>query len=117
MNYLLLVYREEAQGEMEHGAMEDCGGLAERLHHSGHYVAGGILQPVSTATSVQVRQGSRMITDGPFAETREQLAGYMLIEARDLDEAIDIAAQHPVAAVGTLEIRPLREIPSFGGPT
>lgn len=105
MNYMLLVYRDE--GILD--APKGCEGLAERLEESGHLLAGGILQDVATATSVRVREGHRMVTDGPFAETREQLAGYMLIQAKDLDEAIAIAAQHPVARIGTVEIRPMRD--------
>jgi hypothetical protein len=89
---------------------KDCEGLAERLMESGHYLSGGILQPTSTATSVRLRGGQRLVTDGPFAETREQLAGYMLVEARDLDEALSIATQHPVAKVGTVEVRPLKDV-------
>jgi len=90
-----------------------CEGLAERLIESGQFRAGGMLQPVSMATSVRMRDGRRQVTDGPFAETREQLAGYLMVEAKDLDEAIAIAAQHPVARMGTIEVRPLREVPGL----
>ncbi len=115
MNYMLLIYQEEdASGQTEdvHGeCVKTCEGLVDRLWVSGQYVAAGILQPTSCATSVRLRQNSRLVTDGPFAETREQLAGYLLVEAKNLDEAVEIAAQHPVARTGTVEIRPLREIP------
>ena len=114
MNYMLLIYTEEARMEQELKAPEakrGCDGLAERLKDAGKYISAGILQPISTATSVQVRSGKRFVTDGPFAETREQLAGFLMVEARDLDEAIDIATQHPVVKYGTVEIRPVFEIP------
>ncbi|MBC7807180.1 MAG: YciI family protein [Akkermansiaceae bacterium] len=115
MNYMLLIYQEEeAPGQTEdvHGeCVKTCEGLVDRLWASGQYVAAGILQPTSHATSVRLRQGNRLVTDGPFAETHEQLAGYLLVEANDLDEAVAIAAQHPVAKTGTVEVRPLREIP------
>ena len=112
MNYMLLVYLDEQKMQaMGDKAPDGCDGLAERLMESGQYVAGGILQPTVTATSLQVRDGKRLVTDGPFAETHEQLAGYLLIEAEHLDEALSIAAQHPVAQIGTIEVRPLHEIP------
>ena len=85
--------------------------LAQELNASGQYLAGAPLHPTSTATSVRVRDGKRLVTDGPFAETREQLGGYFLIDAKDLDEAIAIAARVPVARVGTVEVRPVREGP------
>jgi len=87
--------------------------LTQDLNASGNYVAAGPLHPTSTATSVRVRDGKRMVTDGPFAETREQLGGYYVIEAKDLDEAMAIAERIPVATVGTIEIRPLLEIPGL----
>lgn len=112
MNYMLLVYVDENAPEL-HGpnALKGCEGLAERIMESGHWVSGGILQPVETATSVKVREGRHLVTDGPFAETREQLAGYIMLEAQNLDEAIAIAAQHPVAKFGTIEVRPVRVVP------
>ena len=85
--------------------------LTEQLASNGQYLAGHPLQPPSTATSVRVRGGKRLLTDGPFAETREQLGGYMLIDVENLDEAIAIAARSPVARVGTVEVRPVREGP------
>jgi len=112
MNYMLLVYLDEQSPIMQgESAPKGCEGLAERLMASGHYVAGGILHPTSCATSIKVREERCLVTDGPFAETREQLAGYLLVEAKDLDEAIEIAEQHPVARFGTVEIRPVKEIP------
>jgi len=113
MNYMLLVYLEEqAVLQMGDAAPKGCEGLAERLMESRQFVSGGILQPTTCATSVQIREGRRLVTDGPFAETREQLAGYLMVDAKDLDEAIAIAVQHPIAQLGTIEIRPLREIPT-----
>src|SRR5580658_8275652 len=102
MNYLLLVYRDENDTGLDAEGIKGCEGLAERLHAKGLLVSGGILQPTNTATSVQMRDGKRLVTDGPFAETREQLAGFMLVQANDLDEAIAIAAEHPVARIGTV---------------
>jgi len=112
MKYMLLVYsNEETWTEAElQKCYRESAGLARQLDASGHYLAASPLHPVSTATSVRVRDGKRAVTDGPFAETREQLGGYYLIDAKDLDEAIDIAARIPPARVGTIEIRPVREI-------
>ena len=81
-------------------------------HGSGPLLAGAQLQPTTTATSVRVRDGKRLVTDGPFAETREQLGGYYLVEAKDLDEAIGIAARIPSARTGTIEVRPVVEMGS-----
>jgi hypothetical protein len=87
--------------------------LCHDLQAKGQYLAANPLHPVATATSVRVRNGKRLVTDGPFAETREQLGGYYLIDARDLDEAIAIAARVPPARKGTIEIRPVMEIPGL----
>lgn len=109
MKYLLLVYAEEnvyAPGEREECMMESIQ-LTHDLHAKGQYIAASPLQPISTATSVRVRNGKPLITDGPFAETREQLGGYYLVEARDLNEAINIATRIPGARKGTVEVRPL----------
>ncbi|RYG73155.1 YciI family protein [bacterium] len=108
MNYMLLIYTEEPpyEGELS-DEMPSCGGLVPRLQSRGQYVASGILKPTPTATSLRVREGRRLITDGPFAETREGLAGYLLVEADNLDEALKIAAEHPAAAFGTVEVRPV----------
>jgi hypothetical protein len=81
----------------------------EELQARGQYLAGSPLHPPSTATTVRVRDGKRLLTDGPFAETREHLGGYMLIEAADLDEAVAFAARGPLAAAGTIEVRPVRD--------
>ncbi len=112
MKYLLLVYADE--GVLTDDYRQKCyvesAQLARDLHASGQYVSASPLHPVATATSVRLRDGKRIVTDGPFAETREQLGGFYLIEARDLDEAIGIAARIPPAAVGTIEIRPVMEM-------
>ena len=84
--------------------------LAHEINSAGQYLAAAPLHPTSTATSIRVREGKRIVTDGPFAETREQLGGYFLINARDLDEAMGIAARIPMAQRGTVEIRPVIEI-------
>jgi hypothetical protein len=112
MKYMLLVYMEEdamSDGERQHCYVESAQ-LAQDLSSSGKYLAAGPLHPVATATSIRVRSGKRLVTDGPFAETREQLGGYYLIDARDLDEAMSIAERIPGAKVGTIEIRPVLEI-------
>lgn len=112
MQYMMLVYLDEqalSEAERE-SCYRESTQLAQELSASGHYLAAAPLQPTSTATSVQVRDGKRLVTDGPFAETREQLGGYFLIEASDLDEAIAIAARIPIARRGTIEIRPVVEL-------
>lgn len=112
MKYMLLVYLEEdslSEAEREHCYIESAG-LARELSAQGKYLSAGPLHPVATATSVRVRDGKRLVTDGPFAETREQLGGYYLIDAQDLDEAMKIAERIPVAKHGTIEIRPVLEI-------
>lgn len=108
MKYLCLVYGEE----QKLAAMPDaeCVEFDEAIRKSGHCVASEALQPVETATTVRVRGGKVSVTDGPFAETKEQLAGFYMIEAKDLDEAIRIAAAIPPAAVGSVEVRPIRPI-------
>ena len=112
MKYMLLVYLAEdamSDSEREHCYVESAQ-LAQDLNASGKYLAASPLHPVATATSVQVRNGKRLVTDGPFAETREALGGYYLIDARDLDEAMSIAERIPGAKYGTIEIRPVLEI-------
>ena len=112
MKYMMLVYLDEqvlTDTEREHCYVESAQ-LAQQLNSSGHYLDASPLHPVSTATSVRVRDGKRLVTDGPFAETREQLGGYYLIDAHDLDEAIRIAERVPPARFGTVEIRPVMEI-------
>jgi hypothetical protein len=112
MKYMLLIYGEEnALSETER---KDCYAesthLAHQLHSNGQYLAASPLHPTSMATSVKVRDGKRLVTDGPFAETREQLGGYFLIDAKNLDEAIAVAARIPMARKGTVEVRPVIEI-------
>ena len=112
MKYMLLVYLAEdamSETEREHCYVESAQ-LAQDLSASGKYLAASPLHPVSTATSVRVRSGKRLVTDGPFAETREHLGGYYLVDARDLDEAMSIAERIPGAKYGTIEIRPVLEI-------
>jgi len=87
--------------------------LAHQLHADGQYLAAAPLHPTSTATSVRVRQGKPLVTDGPFAETREQLGGYFLIDAKNVDEAVAVAARIPLARLGTVEVRPIVEIPGL----
>jgi hypothetical protein len=112
MKYLLLIYA--AENAIDECAREHCCKeslqLAHDLHAKGQYLAANPLHPVSTATSIRVRDGKRLVTDGPFAETREYLGGYFLIDATDLDEAIGIAARIPAARWGTVEIRPIMEL-------
>jgi hypothetical protein len=112
MKYMLLIYLDEqAMKESEREACYvESAGLAQQIHEKGQYLAAAPLHPTSTATSVRLREGKRLVTDGPFAETREQLGGYFLIEAGNLDDAIDIAAQIPGARTGVVEIRPVMEV-------
>ncbi len=115
MKYMLLVYMDE--NAMNQPEREACYVESTELCHDlkakGQYLAASPLHPVAAATSVRVRNGKRLVTDGPFAETREQLGGYYLIDARDLDEAIAVAARIPPAQKGTIEIRPVMEIPGL----
>jgi hypothetical protein len=115
MKYMLLIYDDEkvwaSMGEGERQKMfGEYMQFSKDVQESGHYKAGAPLQPTSKATSVKVRNGKRLVTDGPFAETREQLGGYYLVEAKDLDEAIGIAAKIPSARLGTIEVRPVMEM-------
>ena len=116
MKYLLLIYYDE-QTALSETERQECYAestqLAHDLHASGQYLAANPLQPTSMATSVRVRNGKRLVTDGPFAETREQLGGYFLIEAKNLDEAIGIGARIPMARKGTVEVRPVIDIPGL----
>jgi len=118
MKYMLLCYDDEqawsnlGQSEWQK-ALGEAIDLCHQIKANGHYLAAAPLHPSSTATIVRVRDGKRLITDGPFAETREQLGGYYLINANNLDEAISIAARHPGARIGTVEIRPVMEIPGL----
>jgi len=115
MRYLLLIYFDESWGKLGLAERQQIYAeqmqVAQELTANGQYQGGAPLHPVTTATSVRVRDGKRLLTDGPFAETREQLGGYMLIDVPDLDAAIAVAARSPVARVGTVEVRPVREGP------
>ena len=115
MKYMLLIYGDElALGETEREACYvESTQLAHQLKSNGQYLAANPLQPTATATSVRMREGKRFVTDGPFAETREQLGGYFLVDAKDLDEAIGIAERIPMARKGTVEVRPVIEIPGL----
>ena len=114
MKYLLLIYHEEklwaGLSDTERQRIyAEYGQLRQELVTSGQFVGGSQLHPVATASSVRVRNGKELVTDGPFAETHEQLAGYFLIEAKNLDEALRIAARIPSAREGTVEVRPIVE--------
>lgn len=115
MKYMLLIYHDERP--LSEDEREDCyresTQLAHELKSTRQYLAANPLHPTSMATSVRMRDGKRFVTDGPFAETREQLGGYFLIDAKDLDEAIGIAARVPMARKGTVEVRPVIEIPGL----
>jgi hypothetical protein len=112
MQYLLLIYDSEKtwndlSDAQRNQLFVEYGTFTEAIQKSGHHKAGEALQPISTATTVRVRDGKIAITDGPFAETREQLGGFYLVEAKDLDEATQIAARIPSAKLGSIEIRPI----------
>jgi hypothetical protein len=115
MKYMLLIYADEQawiESERQQ-CYEESTQLAHELKANGQYLAANPLQSVATATSVQMRNGKWLVTDGPFAETREQLGGYFLIDAKDLDEAIAVAGRIPGARKGTVEIRPVMEMPGL----
>jgi hypothetical protein len=119
MKYMLLIYTDEktwTDAEREHCYAESTD-LTHELNERGQYVAASPLQPVAAATSVRVREGKRLVTSGPFAETREQLGGYFIVEAKDLNEAISIAAKIPGARKGTVEVRPVMELPGLPTPS
>ena len=114
MKYLLLIYHDEQSWDaLTEAERQEIYGeyrkLREQLQSNGQFVTGSQLQPITTATSVRVRDGKELVTDGPFAETHEQLGGYFLVEAKNLDEATSIAARIPSARTGTVEVRPLVE--------
>jgi hypothetical protein len=115
MKYLLLIYMtEDAMTPPEREqCYVDSTKLCHDLHAAGQFLGANPLHPVATATSVRVREGKRFVTDGPFAETREQLGGYFLVDAPDLDAAIAIASRIPAARRGTVEIRPVIDIPNL----
>ena len=119
MKYMLLIYTDEnawtdAQRE---ACFQESTALTHELHSRGQYISANPLQPVVTATSVRVRNGKPIMTDGPFAETREQLGGYFLVEAKDLNEALAIAGRIPGARKGTVEVRPVLDSPGLPDPT
>ncbi len=116
MKYLLLIYENEAAWEQlspeEQGAIfGEYGAYSESLEAAGKYLHGEPLQPTATASTVRVRDGRTLVTDGPFAETKEQLGGFYLVEAADLDDALALAARIPTARMGSIEVRPVLEIP------
>ena len=117
MKYMLLVYLDEnCMNETERErCYADSAQLTRELNEQGKYLGAGPLHPTATATSVCVREGKRLVTDGPFAETREQLGGYYLVDANNLDEALKIAERVPAAKHGTIEIRPVLEISGLPG--
>src|SRR2546425_5535835 len=108
MKYLCLVYLEEKK--LDDVPDNECKACGEELRKNGHHIAAEALQSVATATTVRVRNGKVSVTDGPFAETKEHLAGFYLVEAKDLNEAIQLAAKIPPAEVGSIEVRPIRPI-------
>lgn len=115
MKYMLLIYM--AENAMNPTEREQCYGdsmkLTKELDAAGQFLGASPLQPVATATSVRIREGRRLVTDGPFAETREQLGGYFLIDVPDLDAALSVAARIPGAKRGVVEVRPIIELPSL----
>jgi hypothetical protein len=120
MRYLVLIYDEESANpspqppdpEQWAQTMGEYNGYTSMLKDRGVYLGGEALQPVTTATTVRVRDGNTMTTDGPFAETKEALGGFYMIEAKDLDEALELGAACPGAKYGSIEVRPIQELPS-----
>jgi hypothetical protein len=115
MQYMLLIYQSEADAKRRSDAeqrqmMQDYFAFTRDLAQAGKLKAGDPLEPTATATTVRVRDGKTLVTDGPFAETREQLGGYYMVEAADLDDAVAIAARIPSSKCGTIEVRPVRKI-------
>lgn len=120
MKYLLMLYENEKAWEAlsqeeTQAVMGEYGVFTDSVQASGNYVAGEALQPTPTATTVRIRDGRRLTTDGPFAETKEQLGGFYLIEAKHLDEAVAIASRIPAARTGCVEIRPVIDFSQTGG--
>lgn len=112
MKYLCLIYSDETKWQKMAGAdvasmMSEYGAFTESLKKSGQYLGGNRLEPTTAATTVRIRNGKLSTTDGPFAETKEQLGGYYLIEAKDLNEAIQVGSRIPGAKVGSIEVRPI----------
>ena len=118
MKYAMLIYLDEnsLSDPQREKCYQESAQYAQQLNSSGKCLAAMPLHPTSTATSLRIRDGKRMVTDGPFAETREQLGGFFLIDARDLDEAIEIAARIPAGRWGTVEVRPVVEIEDYPAP-
>jgi hypothetical protein len=115
MKYMLLIYTAEnayADGERQQ-CYEESTALCHDLAARGQFITASPLQPIATATSVRIREGKPIVTDGPFAETREQLGGFYMVEAKDLNEAIAIASRIPGARKGTVEVRPVMELPNL----
>jgi hypothetical protein len=120
MKFMLLVHHEEGSfaklsESTRQNMLAESVRLTHQLHANGQYLSASPLNPAATAAIVRVRDGKPVVTDGPFTETREQIAGYFLINAKDLDEAIGIAARVPGARIGTVEVRPVREIAGLPG--
>jgi len=115
MKYMLLIYGDEhaLDAAERQACYEESTALAQALARAGQYVAASPLQPTATAASVRVRDGKPIVTDGPFAETREQLGGYFLVDATSREEALAIATRIPMAKRGTVEVRPVIEIPGL----
>jgi hypothetical protein len=115
MKYMLLMYNDEKAltDSQRQQCYQESAEFANQLHAKGQYILAAPLHSISTATSVQVKDGKMVVTDGPFAETREQLGGFFLVEAKDLDDAIDIAGRVPAGRWGTVEIRPVIEVPTL----
>ncbi len=116
MRYLLLIYAEEptepVPDDVAAAEMQSYGAFTEEVRARGLFEAGEALEPTSTATTVRVKDGQTITTDGPFAETKEKLGGFYLVSARDLDEAIELAARIPAAKHGSIEVRPIWELPA-----
>ena len=121
MKYLLLIYTpeptEQPPDDVVAEVMNAYNAFTEHVRQRGAYLAGEALQPTVTATTVRVRDGQTLTTDGPFAETKEALGGFYMVEAKDLDEAIDFAARIPGAQQGSIEVRPLVDFEAMGDPT
>jgi hypothetical protein len=115
MKYMLLVHHDEISfaeraAVERHAMLQESVQLANQLHVAGQYLSAAPLHPTAETTCVRMRDGRRLVTEGPFAETREQIGGYFLVEAKDLTEAIDIASRIPGARIGTVEVRPVTEV-------
>lgn len=111
MKYMLLIYADEKTEKERQDCHKEAVELADELRSKGQYVAANPLHPAATAKSVRVGNGKRLVTDGPYTETHEQLGGYFLIEARNIDEAVAVALKIPMASKGTVEVRPVIEFP------